>query len=232
MNKIIAFLAFSIIMFSCSSKKEGDMVVQGTIKGLKKGTLYLQKMQDTVLVSVDSVSLLGKEKFVLTDNLESPVIYYLTFDGNTTDRRILFFGDKGTITINDKVDQFGFSPEISGSKNNELLENYTKVKKKFQEERLGFIKKDFEAKKQNDTALVAQLEKDYLNLAKKRVLFTTNFAITNADYEVSPYIGLTEMYDASLQMLDTVNNSLTEKSKNSTYGKMFQNYITNIKEKY
>ena len=229
MKKIIAVLAFSIIVVACSSKKEGNMIVQGTIKGLKKGTLYLQKMQDTVLVSIDSIALLGNDTFTLTDNVETPVLYYLTFDGNTTDKRILFFGEQGIITINDHVEKFGFSPEISGSKNQEVLDKFYKIKRKFQENRLDFIKKDFEAKKANDKALIVQLEKDYLKLTKRRVLFTTNFAISNADFEAAPYIGLTEMYDASLKMLDTVNNSLSEKVKNSVYGKRFQKYVSDIK---
>ena len=110
MKKIIAIVALSLLVIACNSKKEGNMTVQGTIKGLKKGTLYLQKMQDTILVSVDSIALLGNEKFTLTDNVDSPVLYYLTFDGNTTNKRILFFGEKGTITINDKVEKFVFNP--------------------------------------------------------------------------------------------------------------------------
>ena len=231
MKKIIAIVALSILVIACNSKKEGNMIVQGTIKGLKKGTLYLQKMQDTVLVSVDSIALLGDEKFTLTDDVDSPVLYYLTFDGNTTDKRILFFGEEGTITINDNVEKFGIAPKISGSKNQDLLEKYNKIKRKFQFERLEFIKKDFDAKKANDQELVTQLEKDYKKLAKRRVLFTTNFAITNADTEVAPYIALTEMYDASLKMLDTVNNSLSDKVKASNYGKRFQKYLKNIKIK-
>lgn len=229
MKKIIAVLAFAILIFSCSSKKEGNMIVQGTIKGLKKGTLYLQKMQDTVLTSVDSVALLGDEKFILTDNVDSPELFYLTFDGNTTDKRILFFGEKGTITINDHVDQFGFSPEITGSKNQEILDKYFAYSKKFQEERLDFIKKDFDAKRDNNDSLIKQLELDYKRLQRLRVLFTTNFAITNSDSEVAPYLGLTEMYDASLKMLDTVNNSLSDKIKNSIYGKRFNKYVNEIK---
>lgn len=205
------------------------MIVQGQIKGLKKGKLYLQKMVDTVLVSVDSVALLGSDSFKLTDNVESPVLYYLTFDGNTTDKRILFFGEKGTITINDKVDNFGSFPEISGSKNQEILDKYNVISKKFQNERLDFIKKDFDAKRAKDQDLVKQLEEDYKKLVKRRVLFTTNFALTNSDSEVAPYLGLTEMYDASLQMLDTVNNKLSERVKNSDYGKRFQEYVTSIK---
>ena len=230
MKKIITLLVLSVLISACSSKKEGNMIVQGQIKGLKKGTLYLQKMKDTLLVSVDSINLLGSDKFTLTDNVTSPVLYYLTFDGNTTDKRILFFGEQGVITINDNVDKFGYTPEISGSKNQELLDKYNKVKRQFQNQRLEFVKKDFDAKKANDLDLVAQLEKDYLKLSKRRVLYTTNFALTNADSEVAPYIALTEMYDASIKMLDTVNNTLSDKVKNSDYGKRFQEYLNEIKK--
>ncbi|APZ47758.1 thiol:disulfide interchange protein [Polaribacter reichenbachii] len=229
MKKFITVLSLSIILFACSSKKEGNMIVQGQIKGLKKGKLYLQKMVDTVLVSVDSIALLGADTFKLTDNVDSPVLYYLTFDGNTTDKRILFFGEKGTITINDKVDNFGSFPNISGSKNQEILDRYNVVRKKFQNKRLDFIKKDFDAKRAKDEDLIKQLEVDYKRLVKRRVLYTTNFAITNSDSEVAPYLGLTEMYDASLQMLDTVNNTLSPRVKESDYGKRFQEYLNKIK---
>tara|TARA_R110002096_G_scaffold102577_6_gene226664 strand:+ start:360 stop:1064 length:705 start_codon:yes stop_codon:yes gene_type:complete len=229
MKKILAVLAISIILYSCSSKKDGNMIVEGQIKGLKKGKLYLQKMVDTVLVSVDSVALLGTDTFRLTDNVDSPVLYYLTFDGNTTDKRILFFGEAGTITINDKVELFGFNPEIKGSKNQELLDKYNLVSKKFQSQRLEFIKKDFDAKKANDKDLIQKLEADYQKMVRRRVLYTTNFALSNADTEVAPYIALTEMYDASLQMLDTVNNKLSPRVKESDYGKRFQEYLENIK---
>ena len=229
MKKILAVLAISIILYSCSSKKDGNMIVEGQIKGLKKGKLYLQKMVDTVLVSVDSVALLGTDTFRLTDNVDSPVLYYLTFDGNTTDKRILFFGEAGTITINDKVELFGFNPEIKGSKNQELLDKYNLVSKKFQSQRLEFIKKDFDAKRANDKDLIQKLEADYQKMVKRRVLYTTNFALSNADTEVAPYIALTEMYDASLQMLDTVNNKLSPRVKESDYGKRFQEYLENIK---
>ena len=230
MKKIIILIVVSILMTACSSKKEGNMIVKGQIKGLKKGTLYLQKMKDTLLVSVDSIDLIGNDKFILTDDVKSPVLYYLTFDGNTTNKRILFFGEKGIITINDKVTQFGFNPEISGSKNQKILDKYNIIKKRFQEERLEYIKQDFDAKKGNNPKLSAQLENDYKRLTKRRVLFTTNFAITNSDSEVAPYIALTEMYDASLKMLDTVNNSLSDKVKKSDYGKRLQEYLTKIKK--
>ncbi|TXD51942.1 MULTISPECIES: DUF4369 domain-containing protein [unclassified Polaribacter] len=230
MKKILSILILSIVLHSCSSKKEGNMIVQGQIKGLKKGKLYLQKMVDTVLVSVDSVTLLGKDTFTLTDNVDSPVLYYLTLDGNTIDKRILFFAEAGIITINDQVDQFGFNPKITGSKNQEILDRYNVISKRFQDERLDFIKKDFEAKQSKDTDLIEKVQTDYKRMVRKRVLYTTNFALTNADLEVAPYLALTEMYDASLKMLDTVNSKLSPKVKNSIYGQRFQEYLETIKK--
>ena len=79
MKKIIILLVVSIFISACSSKKEGNMLVQGQIKGLKKGTLYLQKMKDTLLVSVDSIHLLGKDTFVLTDNCGCPCTLLFNF---------------------------------------------------------------------------------------------------------------------------------------------------------
>lgn len=230
MRKIIVLFVATVVLLSCSSERETNMIVQGQIKGLKKGKLYLQKMKDSLLVSVDSIALKGTDVFELKDFVESPVLYYLTFDGNTTDKRILFFGEEGTITINDNVENFGINPEISGSKNQEVLEKFEKVSRKFQDERLEFIKKDFEAKKAEDDELIKKVEEDYKKLARRRVLYTANFAISNADFEVAPYIALTELYDATLPLLDTVNAAFSDKIKNSVYGKRYQEYLESIKK--
>lgn len=231
MKKLIAICAFSIMAFACSSKKEGNMVVKGQIKGLKKGTLYLQKMNDTLLVAVDSMALLGDDKFILTDNVESPVMYYLTFNGNAKDRHLMFFGEKGEITINDNIEEFGFKPEIKGSKNQEIMDKFRAFDTKFREKRLDFIEKDLEARKAQDEELVKQLEVDYKKMIRKRFLFTTQFAKNNADSEAAPYIALSELFDANIQLLDTINNSLTDKVKNSDYGKRLQKFVSDIKAK-
>ncbi|MDE1207193.1 DUF4369 domain-containing protein [Tenacibaculum larymnensis] len=231
MKKIIALFAIALVAFACSSKKEGNMVVKGQIKGLKKGTLYLQKMKDTLLVSVDSMALLGDDKFILTDNIESPVIYYLTFDGNTTDKHIMFFGEEGEITINDKIEEFGFKPEIKGSKNQEVMDEYRKVNQRFIDQRLDFVKKEVEARQAQDEVQLEQVEADYKKMIRRRYLFSTNFAIANADSEAAPYIALSELYDANIQLLDTINNSLTDKVKSSEYGKRLQKFVDDIKAK-
>ncbi|WP_088323066.1 DUF4369 domain-containing protein [Polaribacter tangerinus] len=229
MKKIIVLVLLAAFAFACSSKKEGNMIVEGNIKGLKKGTLYLQKMKDTLLTSVDSVAVFGDGNFRLSDNVDSPVIYYLTFNGNTTNRRILFFGNQGTITINDNIDLFGISPEIKGSENQLVFNKFLEVNSKFKNQRLEFIKKEFEAKKANDEDLLKKLEKDFSNMIRRKYLYTTNFALSNPNSEAAPFIALTELFDANVKLLDTINNSLTPKVKNSDYGKRLDKFIKSIK---
>jgi hypothetical protein len=229
MKKIIVVLVVSILMIACSSKKDGNMIVEGTIKGLKKGTLYLQKMNDTAIISMDSVNVLGDGNFRLTDNIESPIMYYLTYDGNTNDKRILFFGGKGTITINDNMSTFGFSPEITGSPNQLVLDKFLKINNQFKNQRLEFIKKEFDARQSKNIDLIENLEEDYNRMIKRKYLYTTNFALSNSDSEAAAYIALTELYDANIKLLDTINKKLSMDVKNSIYGKRLDKYISKIK---
>ncbi|CAM1373009.1 Thiol:disulfide interchange protein [Tenacibaculum litopenaei] len=231
MKKVLLTFLIAIVALACSSKKQGNMIVKGQIRGLKKGTLYLQKMKDTAIISVDSVSLLGKDTFTLTDDVTSPVMYYLTFTGNKDNKKLLFFGEPGEITINDNIEEFGFAPKISGSKNQEVMDKFAKVDKRFIDQRLDFVKKDLEAKQAKDEALIAQLELDYKKMVRRRVLFATNFAIANADTEASPYIALTQLYDANIKLLDTINSSLSDKVKKSDYGLRLQKFVDEIKSK-
>lgn len=230
MKRIILLSIVALIITACSSEKEGNMLVQGQIRGLKKGTLYLQKMQDTILVSVDSVSLLGDDNFKLTGNVEFPEMFYLTFKGNNTNDRILFFAEKGIITINDKISKFGLNPVITGSKNQEIIEKYYKMISRFNDKRLDLIKQNFDANKEKDADKITKTEAEFSRLVRRRYLYTTNYAITNADYVAAPYIALTELIDANIKLLDTINNSLSVEVKKSKYGKKLAKFIADIKK--
>jgi hypothetical protein len=188
-------------------------------------------MNDTALFSVDSVDVFGDGNFKLTDNVISPEMYYLTFKGNTNEKRILFFGNKGTITLNDNIDTFGFDTEIIGSENQIVLNKFTKINDKFKNQRLQFIKKEFDAIKSQNVDSIEKVKTDFDRMIRRKYLFTTNFALTNSGSEAAPYIALTELYDANIKLLDTINKSLSEKVKNSTYGKRLDAYITEIQNK-
>ena len=60
-----------LLIISCGTK-ESDLIVKGQIKGLKKGTVYLQHFKDTTLVISDSIIVNGEQPFELHSSLESP----------------------------------------------------------------------------------------------------------------------------------------------------------------
>jgi hypothetical protein len=206
------------------------MVVSGTIKNLKKGTLLLQKVKDSTIVTVDSIALLNKNTFLLSDDVDSPQLYYLTFDGNSTKKSISFFGEKGNIIINSETELFDLYPEISGSENQRIYEEFLKVNSIFSNRNLDFIKREFDYKKDKKIDSLQELQKEYSRFIRRKYLYVTNFAINNKNYEVAPFLALTQLNNANVKLLDTINNSLTEKVKQSLYGKKLNEFIKQIKE--
>ena len=94
---------------------------------------------------------------------------------------------------------------------------------------MRIIKSNFEAKKQNDTAVLIKNNTDYQNLVKRKYLYTVNFAISNADLEVAPYVTMNEIFDANIKYLDTIAMSLSPKIQESLYGKQLTTYIKDRK---
>lgn len=229
MKKIVSLIAILGFLISCNNTKSGSMIVKGNIDGLKKGTLYLQKFNDTILVSIDSIELNSESTFKLVDDIETPEIYYLVLD-KKSDQKIMFFGEKGEITITSKLSKFATSAKITGSKNQTLLEEHNAMAQKFSGKKLDLFKEKFDAKKIGDTALVSKIEKQETNLIKRKYYYSTNFAVNNGDYEVAPYIALTDLYYANIKLLDTVNNSLSKNVKASKYGLKLNDFIEGIKK--
>ena len=218
------------VIIACSPDNKNTMVVQGEITNLKKGVLYLQKMKDTIIISVDSISLDGTSTFILTDEVESPEIYYLSLDRSPS-KRISFFGEVGNIAIKTKLDKFSLGATINGLSNQQLLDEYNQMKNKFSNKRLDLIKGDFEAQKSEDSLKVDSIQSEINNLIKRKYYYTTNFAVNHSDHVIAPYLALIELYDANIALLDTINNSLSPRIKESKYGKKLDKFITDIKSK-
>ena len=166
----------------------------------------------------------------MTANVDEPEMYYLTFDGNTTNKYITFFADKGIINITDDVSKFGLNPVITGSKNQDILNNYTKISRRFNEQNLDLIQRKFYAQKSNNKDSVDIITKEYETLLRRRYMVTVNFALNNKDNHVGPYLALTELVNANIKWLDTINKSLSQDIKNSVYGKKLNQFVIDVKK--
>ncbi|WP_335966226.1 DUF4369 domain-containing protein [Galbibacter sp. PAP.153] len=231
MYRLLIASIIATVFVSCG-KEQNNMTVNGTVDGLRKGTLYFQKINDSTLVTLDSIEIDGNSNFSFSTSIESPEVFTLYLDkndGNLLNDRLDFFGEPGNITIKTTRDYFAPEATIEGSKSNDTWTEYKKIRSKFSGKNLELIKDILQAEKDGDTALA-----DSLNLVSKRnntreYLYTLNFVLNHTDSYAAPYITLANVYNANIKYLDSINNSLTPEVAQSKYGKMLAKYIGDIK---
>lgn len=226
MRLFLVLLSFVLTVSSCS--KSGDFTVTGTVKGLKKGTLYLQQVQDTTLVSLDSLVIDGKPDFEFAATLQEPQVLYLYLDkkdASEYDDRVLFFAEPGAMRIRTSLKDFERAAKVTGSKNQLKLEEFQKINEQFNDKNLDLLKDSFNAQKDGSQDAILKYDDSLKNLLVRRYRYTGNFAITNREQPIAPYLVITQIPDASVTYLDTIYKSLSPKIKDSKYGVQLKELI-------
>jgi len=59
----------TLFTVSCNLDKN-QMIVSGDVDGLRKGTIYLQKEQDSIIVSLDSIKISRDSNFKLSTKID------------------------------------------------------------------------------------------------------------------------------------------------------------------
>lgn len=233
MKKSLLAFASMLLLASCAeNESKTNLQITGNIKGLKKGTLYIQRVVDSALVAIDTIKINGSSTFESNIDLKSPEMLYLFLDRgvtNSLDNNLLFFAEPGKINIDTNLDLFLSSAKITGSKNQELYEEYKEISSRFRDDNLNLLEQKFNALKSKNTKAVDSLSAKQDSNTKRRYLYATNFAINHKDYEVAPYITLSDIYDINLKYLDTIQKSMTPKVAQSLYGKKLTEYVSAVK---
>ena len=232
------FILFLFLFFiNCQQSKiienKNLMIVKGKVEGLRKGKIFLQKIEDTLLINVDSIQISGTPKFEFKTDIETAEIFYLYLDkedGDSLNDRILFFGEEGLIEINTLLKTFESSAEITGSKNQELLQEYISFNRKFNDQNLSLMQKFYQAQIDQNNKLADSLQYRIDNLLNRRYLYTINFAANNTDQNIAPYLALTRVFDANLSLLDSIAVKMTPQVKESKYGIEFINFLDKRRE--
>jgi hypothetical protein len=228
MKHLILSFATTLLLLSCAEKTtETNTQIAGTIKGFSSGTVYLRKMNDTVLVTIDSVQMKGDSKFRFDFDLDSPEVVYLEINRgvtNSIDNNLPIFAEPGTITVDASLNHFFASAKITGSKNHDLYEQFQKINTKYNGELLAISKEKFDAIRFERLQDVDSIENKFNQKLKRKYLYAINFALANKDFEVAPFVALTELNNANLKYLDTINKTITPKVAQSKYGKLLTEY--------
>jgi hypothetical protein len=197
-----------------------------TILWRQAGKLYIQKMIDTNLVAIETINIDGDSHFETTINITEPELYFLYLDRgvtNSLDNRLQFFAEPGDINIDTTLDNYLYNAKITGTKNNELLADYKQIVSRFNDEKLNLTAMRFDALKAKNNTKVDSIDKRTEDVIKKTYLYNVNFALNNRDYEVAPFITVTEIFDVNIKYLDTIQKSMSPKVAQSLYGKKLTN---------
>ncbi len=230
MKKITYILAVSALI-SCSKKEEHadkNLHISGNIEGLKQGTLYIKHIKDSLIETLDSIVINGNSNFESHIKIAEPELLYLFLDRGTTnslDNSVEFFAEPGNLKLNTTLKEFYSKLKVEGSENHKLYEEFKSYKSRFNDENLKLIEARFKNEKIKSQKLADSIEQEYTKLLKRMYLYTANFAVNHSDKEIAPFIALSEISNANLNLLDTIEKSMTQKIKNSLYGKKLSSFI-------
>jgi len=234
MKNILFTAIFGLLLVSCGDKKSvTNLHLTGNIKGLQKGTLYIQKVLDTSWVAIETIIIDGDSHFETNLDIKTPEMYFLYLDrgvSNSLDNRIQFFAEPGEINIETTLDNYSYNAKVTGTKNNQILAEHRLIIEKFSNDNLDLTSLRFKALKENNTAKIDSIDKKQEANTIKRYLYTVNFALNHRDCEAAPYVALTEIFDVNLKYLDTIQKSLTPEIAKSLYGKKLSTLINNRKQ--
>ena len=219
------YLFLLIILIGCQPNKN-KLDLNFKIKGLKKGKVTLNKLNDTTLIKIDSFIVNGDKTINFKYHLEEPEILFLDLDVNdgSEARSLSFFAENKTIDITTSLENYGFDIIVKGSINDSLLREYKSINKKFNDEKLNLFERSFENSRLNNSDSLIIIENSIVNINKRQFLHNANYAVRNSNYELSPYIAITDLID-SKKILDTVYKSLDEEIKNSKYAEQLKKLI-------
>jgi len=225
-NRLSLFLA--ILIMSCTQPSK-NTTVSGNIKGLQKGTLYLQHVKDEGFTTLDSLEMTSTTDFQLGCDLDEAEVLFLSLSKELDAERISFFADQGHTTINTTLKRFKYDAQIEGSDQQKLLESYYKNIERFKNQKLELIEAQLNAQKDGNLERSDSLQVKINKIVQRSYLYSINFALNNKDSEVAPFVAVSEIYDANVKYLYTINKVLPPKIANSKYGIILEEYIKTIK---
>jgi hypothetical protein len=233
MKKLLFLLIGLTFMSSCNDSNSNNFSVSGTVDGIKVGKIYLQRLQDSILIDVDSALFDGNSNYTLMTDLDQTEIMYLHLDvkdGTELNDRLLFFAEDTTMTINSSWDKFVKDAVISGSKNQDIYTVYKKNSDHLNKVYTDLAKRSMSLTDETRTVAISDsINTAYDKYLRKKVLYAINYAQLHKEKEVSPYILVSEASEANPILLDSVYQKMPKKIQTTVYGKQLSELIKSYK---
>lgn len=226
MRRFFTLLLLTCVLVACS--ESNNFTVSGTVKGLKKGTLYLQRIQDTALINIDSLVVDGDPEFEFSLTIDEPEVLYLHLDkvdASGYDDRILFFAEPGEMNITTSLKNFEGFAAVMGAENQMRWTEFQKMNQQFNDKNLDLIKRSYDAQISGVQEDILKYDDSLQRLLTSKYRYTAQFASTHANLEMAPFLVLSQIPDANVTYLDTIYKRFPNNIKRSKYGKQLEKLI-------
>ena len=221
MKKILLILSVAVILVSCGGKNKNQFTINGNVKGIDSGMVYLQKSEAGTWIKLDSTNI-KEGKFTFTGNVVTPEMWYLTFNG--TRAFLQFFVENSTIDLTVDTDSIEGSV-VTGSAAYDIYKKYLGQADLINKKSDDLYTEYKKAREVNDTALMNKLDAASDELDKEMKKLIVGFAKENNTSVVAPYLILKNSWQFELPELEEISATFDTNLKASGY---YQSVMTRI----
>lgn len=222
MKKYLFLLATLIVVSSCKQEKElaNSYEIIGKVNGIPNGVrVFIKSNEDKRSLRITDTAIIKNEQFIFKGTTESPLSRGIYI--NSVKSSIPIILENGKITIN--VDKNDISKStVTGTKNNELLQDFVRTKKLLSAEKIKLTSKLRKIDSNKDKAIYDKTLAEYSQANDKIENHLFNFVENNPDSEVS-LMALSfelnntninfEKFKKAFSLLDATSNRYPENKK-------------------
>jgi peroxiredoxin len=201
MKKITLIFAVAAILSSCTGKKGNQFKITGVIKGAEASMVYLQKMDSTGLVTMDSAVVKNNE-FEFQGKVDSPDRWNLAIKGKK-DALYPFFLENSDIRLVVHADTAGLM-DVTGSVNQDIFKRYIKNNDSIQKLSNSLDPLYEKADSLKDTATIKKLDDQLQAYDKELKKLIVDLAKNNPASPAGPWLIMRNSYQFELPELDSL----------------------------
>ena len=238
MKKTLLLLALVLVLVSCKKLADGEYEITGNVKGMKTGTVYLEKQSPMGMGTqpVDTVKIIDG-KFVIKGKTKETEISFIQIE--KLQGKIPFILEGGEIEITVDKDSLFKSKTVGTYSNDEFTkfnDESNKIQKRLQKKVTEFQNKNMaiinEAQKNNDTLTMSKLRDEYEFIQKDITDYTFTYPKTHPKSFISVLIIQMMVNNPKYaKEIEPLYNSLDESLKKTKPGKSIKSGIDASKKK-
>jgi peroxiredoxin len=213
MKKILLILTVAVILVSCGGGNKNQFTINGDVKGIDSGMVYLQKLETGNWTKLDSTNI-KEGKFTFKGNVAAPEMWYLTFSSNQLN--VPFFVENSEISLTVYADSIDKSV-VNGSETEVIYKNF-KGQQRGLDKKMDDLYTDYKkAREANDTALMNKLDAAQNDVDKEIKKLLVDFAKANSKSVVAPFLINRNSWQFELPELEEISATFDTSLRASGY---------------